>query len=185
MSNRRFVVKFCRKAAEEYANLDKSDLGEVDEALESLEQRADEVGKKLGKKRSIDLTGSKEKKLRSRGIRIIYIISDEAREVEVLQIVEVLLIDYKRNDHDVYKAALNRLQQYWKDGIQDKEEESLYWRFGEDAPVDLSEPSMIDDIFNDHFDNLDETIRNEIIDAFNHGNVIRAYEVWRRANEKG
>jgi mRNA-degrading endonuclease RelE of RelBE toxin-antitoxin system len=182
MRERRFVVKFCRKAAEEYINLDKTVLGQVNDALESLEQRADEVGKKLGKKRSIDLTGSKEKKLRSKGIRIIYIISNETREVEVQQIVEVLLVDFKRNDIDVYNDAFERLQYFWEHGVQDKDDESLYWNMDKDEPIDLNEPSMIDLIFDENFDNLDESFKSAIIDSYNHGNVVEAYEIWRKAN---
>ncbi|KIL37654.1 hypothetical protein SD71_03400 [Cohnella kolymensis] len=157
----------------------------MDEALQSLEQRADAIGKVLGKKRSVDLTGSKEKKLRSSGIRIIYIISNDFREVEVLQIVEVLLVDFKRKDYDVYRDALERLQRYWRDGLEDKEDGSLYWNLNEDNPIDLNEPSMIDQIFNENFDNLDEEIKDKIIELFNHGDVIGAYEIWRDANGQG
>jgi mRNA interferase RelE/StbE len=182
MRKRRFVVKSCKKAAEEYSKLDKTILDEVDEALHSLEQRADEVGKNLGKKRSIDLTGSKEKKLRSKGIRIIYIISNETQEVEVLQIVEVLLVDFKRNEYDVYSEALERLRYFWENGIQDKNDKSLYWSIDEDEPIDLSMPSMIDQIFDENFDNLDESVKKAILDSFSYGNVIEAYENWCRAN---
>jgi mRNA interferase RelE/StbE len=183
MTNRRFVVKFCKKAAEEYAELDKSILGEVDEALESLEQRADEVGKILGNKRSIDLTGSKEKKLRSKGIRIIFIISKETHNVEVLRIVEVLLVDFKRNEHDVYKEAFGRLQGFWEHGVEDIDDESLYWEPDQDPEDDttsLNEPSMIDQIFDENFDSLDEPTKNAIIELFHRGDVTGAYRVWTR-----
>ena len=63
---KRFSIKFTKKAYKEYISLDGSIVGEVDVALEY------KVGKPPGNKRQINLTGTKEKKLRSSGIRIIY-----------------------------------------------------------------------------------------------------------------
>lgn len=105
-----FIIKMDPDAHREYEKLDNSIIEEVDKALESLEQRADTVGKILGKKRQIDLTGSKEKKLRGPGVRIIYTITNEC--IEVLRIVVVLTIAYKKDETTVYKTAERRFGRY-------------------------------------------------------------------------
>ncbi|WP_175425248.1 hypothetical protein [Paenibacillus nuruki] len=64
---KRFLVQFTKKSLKEYEALDGSIIEEVNTALESLEQRADQVGKLLGNKRQIHLKGTKEKKLRRSG----------------------------------------------------------------------------------------------------------------------
>ncbi len=74
---KRFLVQFTKKSLKEYEALDGSIIEEVNTALESLEQRADQVGKLLGNKRQIHLKGTKEKKLRRSGVRIIYQITDQ------------------------------------------------------------------------------------------------------------
>jgi mRNA interferase RelE/StbE len=102
----KFIIKMDPDAYQEYNKLDNSIIEEVDKALESLEQRADEVGKPLGNKYQIDLTGSKEKKLRGPGVRIVYTITKEF--VEVLQIVVVLIVAYKKDDKSLYKDAQRR-----------------------------------------------------------------------------
>jgi mRNA-degrading endonuclease RelE of RelBE toxin-antitoxin system len=140
---KRFSIKFTNKSYKEYYSLDGAIVGEVDEALESLEERADEVGKQLGKKRQINLTGAKEKKLRSSGIRIIYQITD--RIVDILEIVEILLIDFKRNETDEVK---------------------------------FDQLSMIDQIFDENFDDMDEDIKAEILEHYAHGRVMEAYQIW-------
>jgi len=109
---KKFIIKMDPDAYHEYERLDNSIIEEVDKALESLEERADEVGKVLGKKRQIDLTGSKEKKLRGPGVRIIYTITNEI--VEVLRIVVILAVAYKKDETTVYKNAEQRFSRYKK-----------------------------------------------------------------------
>ncbi|WP_207441106.1 hypothetical protein [Bacillus sp. SD075] len=120
-----FIIKMDPDAHREYNKLDNSIIEEVDKALESLEQRADKVGKILGKKRQIDLTGSKEKKLRGPGVRIIYTITNEF--VEVLRIVVILTVAYKKDDTTVYKNAKQRLSLYRKEEEADNTGQLTSW----------------------------------------------------------
>lgn len=129
----KFLVKMNPDALREYNDLDNSIIRNVDKAIESLEQRADEVGKVLGKKREINLTGLKEKKLRGPGVRIIYTITKEY--VEVLRIVVILVVGFKKDETTVYENAQQRFDQF-------KEEETANrltpWTSDSNQVADLS-----------------------------------------------
>jgi mRNA interferase RelE/StbE len=175
---KRFAVKFTKKSYKEYAALDGAIINEVDEALGTLELRADEVGKPLGKKRQIDLRGTKERKLRSSGIRIIYQITD--KRVDILEIVEVLLIDFKKDKTDIYLEAETRYREgVQRGGINDLNLD-LFWNCvgSNDNEIDLNEPSMIDQIFDETFDDLYEDLKQKILDEYAHGHIESAYQIW-------
>ena len=99
--NKRFEIIFAEGAIKEYKKLDNSIVGIVNNAIDDLEFRADEVGKPL----KGNLYGCKEKKLRSEGIRIIFkIVGDK---VNILRIVYILTIE-KRDRGNVFKIANKR-----------------------------------------------------------------------------
>ncbi len=104
MADHRFEVRLHKSAQKEYARLDNTVVQIVDKALEELGIRADEIGKPLGKKRNINLTGRKEIKLRDAGIRIVFTVTKQY--VQVLQIVVVLAED--RTDDIVFRLAGER-----------------------------------------------------------------------------
>lgn len=103
----RFDIRFDRDAAKEYDKLDNSIIDTVNNAIDELVFRADEIGKPLGNKASTKLAGCKEIKLREAGIRIVFRVTNET--VDVLRIVYVLTID-KRNDDYVFKIADKRFK---------------------------------------------------------------------------
>lgn len=177
----RFRIKFVPKSWEEYRSLDHSIIEEVNKALESLEERADEVGKALGNRREIRLHGTREKKLRGPGVRIIYQITE--RQVEVLQIVEILLIDFKKNEDKIYKTAEIRHMEAFKKGGLDDSIEELWWSQTL-IEEELIEPSMIDQIFDENFDHLPQLVADEILELYTHGQVTKAYEVWLRYHQR-
>ena len=107
MTEPRFEIRLHKAAAKEYDKLDHSVVLQVDKALAELETRADEIGKLLGKKRNINLTGCKEIKLRDAGIRIVFTVIKE--QVYVLQVVFVLAID-ERDDDYVFRLAGKRYE---------------------------------------------------------------------------
>lgn len=134
------------------------------------------VGKPLGKRRQINLTGTREKKLRSSGIRIIYQITD--KRVEVLQIVEILLIDFKRNESELYAEAEQR---YLETAIRSGTEvlnPVLIWHQSYSVTEELDLINMIDLIFDESFDSLSEQIKDEILNLYAHGQVESAYQIW-------
>jgi len=101
MDNKRFEIIFAAGAIKEYKKLDNSIVGIVNKAIDDLEFRADEVGKPL----KGNLYGCKEKKLRNKGIRIIFRIVDN--RVDILRIVYILAIQ-KRERDTVFKIATKR-----------------------------------------------------------------------------
>ena len=105
MASPRFEVRFHKAAAREYEKLDHTVTLMVDKALEELEVRADEVGKPLGKKRNVNLTGCKEIKLKKAGIRIVFTVTREY--VHVLQVAIVIAIE-DRDDDYVFRLAGER-----------------------------------------------------------------------------
>ena len=107
MAELRFEIRLHKAAAKEYDRLDYSVILLVDKALAELEVRADEIGKSLGKKRNVNLTGCKEIKLRDAGIRIVFLVAKE--QVFVLQVVFVLAID-ERDDDYVFRLAGKRYE---------------------------------------------------------------------------
>lgn len=109
--NRRFDVRLSPEALKEYESLDNSVLDIVNNAIDDLEVRADEVGKPLGNNANTKLAGCKEKKLRDAGIRIVYRITNET--VDVLRIVYILTIEKRSNDF-VFKVADNRNKTFKK-----------------------------------------------------------------------
>lgn len=102
---RRFDVRLAPEALKEYNSLDNSVLDIVNNAIDDLEVRADEVGKLLRNNANTKLAGCRKKKLRDAGIRIVYRITNET--VDVLRIVYVLTIERRSNDF-VFKVADNR-----------------------------------------------------------------------------
>jgi mRNA-degrading endonuclease RelE of RelBE toxin-antitoxin system len=180
---RRFAVKFTSEALQEYRELDNSIVNEVNKALEELESRADEIGKRLGNKREINLTGIKERKFASSGVRIIFQIT--GRQVDVLPIVEILLVDFKKNEADMYAVAAIRLDKARVFGKLDDQDPELYWNPPPAlTQADLTQPSMIDQIFDDSFDNIEEGMKQVILDLFYHGDIVAAYEIWRQYHGK-
>jgi len=176
---KRFLVQFTKKSLKEYEALDGSIIEEVNTALESLEQRADQVGKALGNKRQIHLKGTKEKKLRSSGVRIIYQITDQY--VDILAIVNILLIDFKKNDTELYMEAEIRFQET-KNGIEPPQKNSPFiWKTDIIANQDLDQDSMIDQIFDNQFDDLEKSIKDRILHHFSYGEVATAYQIWCEA----
>lgn len=103
--NKRFEIKFHPDAAKEYQSLDNSVIGIVNNAIDDLELRADEVGTPLRNNQSTKLAGCKEKKLRTAGIRIVFRVTDE--KVDILRIVYILTIE-KRSRDFVFKVAHKR-----------------------------------------------------------------------------
>ena len=101
MDNKRFEIIFAAGAIKEYKKLDNSIIGIVNKAIDDLEFRADEVGKPL----KGNLYGCKEKKLRNKGIRIIFRIVDN--RVDILRIVYILAIQ-KRERNTAFKIATKR-----------------------------------------------------------------------------
>ena len=108
MTEQRFIIRMHKDAAKEYKKLNHSAAVIVDKALERLEVRADEIGKELGHKRNINLTGCKEVKLRDAGIRIVFTITKEY--VNILQVAVVIAVA-ERDDDYVFKLAGKRLNQ--------------------------------------------------------------------------
>ncbi len=107
MISKKFTVQFHKDAQKEYENLDKSVLEAVNKALDELEERADEVGKSLGNTNTAKLSGCKEIKLRTMGIRIVFQIVED--KVNLLRIVYVLAIG-KRDKDIVFKDANKRIR---------------------------------------------------------------------------
>ncbi|MHB8063260.1 MAG: type II toxin-antitoxin system RelE family toxin [Ruminiclostridium sp.] len=106
---RRFDVRLDPDALKEYNKLDNSILEFVNNQIDELEFRADEVGKILENKNSTKLAGCKEIKLRDAGIRIIFRVTNEI--VEVLQIVYIMTIEKRSRDY-VFKVAHERNKQF-------------------------------------------------------------------------
>lgn len=105
MFSKRFEIKFHPDAAKEYQSLDNSVLAIVNNAIDDLELRADEVGTPLRNNNSTKLAGCKEKKLRTAGIRIVFRVTNE--KVDILRIVYILTIE-KRSKDFVFKIAHKR-----------------------------------------------------------------------------
>jgi mRNA interferase RelE/StbE len=98
----RFEVRLHEKARREYERLEGSIGRIVNNKLEELEYRADEIGKVL----KGNLAGLREVKLKDAGIRIIYEITGEI--VDILEVVNVLTIG-PRADGEVFKTAGTRV----------------------------------------------------------------------------
>lgn len=109
--NIRFDVKLHPDASREYEKLDNSVLGIVNDAIDELEIRADEIGTELRNNSDTKLAGCKEIKFRDAGIRIVYKVTNEI--VHVLRIVYVLTIQ-KRDKNKVFKIADKRFGAFKK-----------------------------------------------------------------------
>lgn len=107
----KFEIRFDPDALKEYEKLDGSVVEIVDGALEELEKRADEVGKKLNNTNESKLAGCKEIKLRNAGVRIVFRITDQI--VNVLRIVYILTIE-ERDKRKAFKLADRRLTEFKK-----------------------------------------------------------------------
>lgn len=100
MTSPRFEISFInRDALREYQSLDGSLRKLVDKGFARLARRADEIGKPLAGK----LTGCRELKFRSDGLRIIYRIVDGA-----IEIVEIIAIG-RRDKGEVFSTGARRL----------------------------------------------------------------------------
>jgi len=115
MSKARFEVKLAPAASREYVKLDKSVIGIVDNAIDRLEERADEIGTLLNNYQNTKLAGCKEIKLRDAGVRIIFKITDQV--VNILQVVYVLTIE-RRDKDQVFRIANERYQEYKQDPLE-------------------------------------------------------------------
>ncbi len=102
MSQQRFEIIMDPDAMKEYKKIDNSVVEIVDKALEELEIRADEVGKKLSNYKGTKLAGCKEIKLRDAGVRIVFRVIDE--KVDVLRIVYILAVEKRSKDFAFNKA---------------------------------------------------------------------------------
>jgi mRNA interferase RelE/StbE len=109
MSEARFEIILDPDAAEEYEKLDNSVLKIVDNAIDRLEERADEIGKVLHNYQGTKLAGCKEIKLKDAGVRIIFKVTDHI--VNILQVVYVLTIEH-RVKYKVFKVATGRYQKF-------------------------------------------------------------------------
>jgi len=105
MSKARFEIIFDPDAVKGYEKLDNSVVNIVDNAINRLEERADEIGKDLSNYQNTKLAGCKEIKLRSAGVRIIFKVTDQI--VNILQVVYVLTID-RRDKEQVFRNANKR-----------------------------------------------------------------------------
>lgn len=112
MSKARFEVKLAPAAAREYGKLDKSVINIVDNAIDRLEERADEIGTLLNNYQNTKLAGCKEIKLRDAGVRIIFKITNHI--VNILQVVYILTIEQRDKDQ-VFRIANERYKEYKKD----------------------------------------------------------------------
>lgn len=112
MSKARFEVKLAPAAAREYEKLDKSVMSIVDNAIDRLEERADEIGTLLNNYQNTKLAGCKEIKLRDAGVRIIFKITNHI--VNILQVVYILTIEQRDKDQ-VFRIANERYKEYKKD----------------------------------------------------------------------
>ena len=100
MTAARFSVEFIDEGAKgDYLSLDGSVRAMVDKGLARLALRADEVGKPL----SGPLSGCKELKFRSDGIRVVFRIVDG--RVQVVQVVAI----GRRDKGKVFDAAARRV----------------------------------------------------------------------------
>ena len=109
MSESRFEVRFDPDAKDEYDTLDNSVIDMVDDFIEKLETRADEIGKPLQNKHATRLHGCKEFKLKKAGIRIVFRVTEET--VDILKIVYILTIE-KRDADRVFRVANVRLTRF-------------------------------------------------------------------------
>ncbi len=116
MSESRFEVRFDPDAKDEYDSLDNSVIDIVDNFIEKLEIRADEIGIPLQNKYATRLYDCKEFKLRKAGIRIVFRVTEEI--VDVLQIVYILTIQ-RRDAARVFRIAHKRLA--WYKGLADRQ----------------------------------------------------------------
>lgn len=109
MMQKRFVVRLDEDAVKEYKQLNGSILSAVNNAIDELVCRADEIGKSLRNNSNTKLAGCKEIKLRAAGIRIVFRLTNEI--VDVLYIVHVLTIE-RLTSYKVRKIADSRLRTY-------------------------------------------------------------------------
>ncbi|WP_274648859.1 type II toxin-antitoxin system RelE family toxin [Paenibacillus humicola] len=121
----RFDVRLDADAVKEYNRLDGSVLGMVNDAIDELVYRADEVGKNLSNYSDTKLAGCKEIKLRNAGIRIVFRITNDV--VDVLRIVCVLTIERRTRDM-AFKIADQKLKAYKK--LTKEQIQSLHVRQG-------------------------------------------------------
>lgn len=107
-ADKRFDIKLHPNAIKEYKKLDNSVRAIVNNVIDELELRADEVGKILGNTNTSQLAGCKEIKLRDAGVRIVFKLTNEI--VHVLRVVYIITIN-ERDRNKVFKIADERLEE--------------------------------------------------------------------------
>jgi mRNA interferase RelE/StbE len=127
MPAERFDVRFDEDAKHEYNRLDGSVLRIVNEAIDGLVERADEIGTTLRNNSDTKLAGCREIKLRDAGIRIVYRLTDQV--INVLRIVYILTVERRTKDM-AFKIAHTRMKLYrklTKDQIRKLHENQTRW----------------------------------------------------------
>lgn len=109
MPEKKFEIRFDPEAVKEYNKIDNSMIDIVNKAIDELEYRADEVGKKLKNNTESKLAGCKEIKLRAEGVRIVFRITNLV--VEVLRVVYIYAIE-KRAGNTAFKLADKRNKKF-------------------------------------------------------------------------
>lgn len=99
------VIRFDADAAKEYRKLEISVLDVVNQAIDELSYRADEVGKELSHSSNPKLEGCKEINLNEAGIRIVFRIAND-----IVEILRVLPVSKIMTADDPNLKALNHFQ---------------------------------------------------------------------------
>ena len=97
------AIRFDAGAAQEYWQLDISILDEVNQAIDELSYRANEVGEELGYSSNPKFAGCKVITLQEAGIRIVFKITNELAEIlRVAPVSKIMAADapnYQVLDH--------------------------------------------------------------------------------------
>jgi len=100
-------IKFIPEAAKEYKSLDGSIKKLVDEKLEALEENP-YLGEALGNKNNIDLTGYYKIYIYKKIYRIVYRITEDEKNIEIIEIWGIGKRDRMAIYHDVGKRITKR-----------------------------------------------------------------------------
>lgn len=97
------AIRFDAGAAQEYWQLDNSVLDEVNQAIDELSYRANEVGEELSFSSNPKFAGCKAITLQEAGIRIVFKITNDMAEIlRVAHVSKIMAADapnYKALDH--------------------------------------------------------------------------------------
>jgi len=97
-------IKFIPEAAKDYKNLDGSIKKLVDDKLEKLEKNP-YLGEELGNKNNIDLTGYYKIYVYKKIFRIVYRITPDEKDVEIVEIWGI----GKKDKMAIYKEVEKRI----------------------------------------------------------------------------